>query len=214
MEALGQDQVIEAFAQRIMENLNMVCAAAADRSRPFADADARFAELFQLLQYYRCDEIAAEQAANFAQIAFFRGEYHRALELFEDALACCADETARAAYAQTWHDMAYRLLAEALTDPPDRDLLARIETVLAPADYQVALRRAAANLPQAAEARQAAAGFLRRLSLEVLRQAIRIEPTEPAASLELLREVLPWLNEKRAAPVRLEIQRLERICHE
>lgn len=214
MEAIEQDQVIEAFAQRIMENLNMVYAEAADRKRPFANADARFAELFQLLRYYRCDEIAAEQAVNFAQIAFFRGEYLRALELFGNALESCTDKTARAAYVQTRHDMAYRMLAEALCDPPDRDLLACVETVLAPADYCEALRSAAANLPQEAEARQAAAGFLRRLSFEVLRQAIRLEPTEPAASLELLREVLPWLNEKRAALVRQEIRRLEQTCHE
>ena len=95
MEAIEQDQVIEAFAQRIMENLNMVYAEAADRKRPFANADARFAELFQLLRYYRCDEIAAEQAVNFAQIAFFRGEYLRALELFGNALESCTRITLR-----------------------------------------------------------------------------------------------------------------------
>ncbi|MCF0137890.1 MAG: hypothetical protein HUJ66_05960 [Oscillospiraceae bacterium] len=214
MGTVEQSPEIAEFAKRIMENLNMVYELAADRNRIFAEADDRFEELYLLLKYYQCYDIAAEHAGNFAGIAYYRGEYLRAMELIADAVDICTAESGRAAYRQKLHDMAYRLLAVGLTESADKLLLERVELVLEPEDYRTALRTAAANLPGGANVDSYAAGFLRRLSLEVLRQAIRLESTDPCSSLILLRDVLPWLNEKRAAPVRLEIQRLESICHE
>ena len=214
MGAVSKRQNIDGFAKQIIENLNMVYATAASGKRPFAEADERFEELYALLRFYRCDEAAAEQAANFAGIAYYRGEYVRALELTEDAVETCPGEEGKAAYARTPHDMAYRLLAVGLGEPQDKVLLERVQNVLQPGDYRRALQNAAANIPAEEEARQTAVGLLRRLGLEALRQAIRLEPTAPNESLSLLREALPWLNEKRAVPVRLEIQRLEKICHE
>ena len=203
MGAVSKRQNIDGFAKQIIENLNMVYATAANGKRPFAEADERFEELYALLRFYRCDEAAAEQAANFAGIAYYRGEYVRALELTEDgvgeisaetedAVETCPGEEGKAAYARTLHDMAYRLLAVGLGEPQDKVLLERVQNVLRPGDYRRALQNAAANIPAEEEARQTAVGLLRRLGLEAL----------------------PWLNEKRAVPVRLEIQRLEKICHE
>ena len=213
MGIVNKGKSIDGFAKQIMEQLNMVFALAADRKKPFSEADDRFDELFHLLKFYQCDGIAAQQAANFSGLAYFRGEYLRAMELVEDAVETCPEEAGKAAYRKTLHDMAYRLLAVGLTEPQDKVLLDRVQNVLQPQDYQNALRNAAGSTPEE-EAKQTASAFLRRLGLEVLRQAIRIEPDDPGTSLELLKDALPWLNEKRAVPVRLEIQRLEQICHE
>ncbi|MBO4695688.1 MAG: hypothetical protein J5643_00240 [Lachnospiraceae bacterium] len=194
-----------------MENLNMVYAMAGDQKKPFSEADDRFEEMFQLLKYYQCNDAAAEQAHNFASLAYVRGEYIRAMELTADAVETVTDETKREEYEQTLHDMAYRLLAIGLTGTNDKALLDHIELILGPEDYQNALHQAAGNLQKETKNHENATAFIRRLALEVLRQAIRIEPVQPQKALSLLREALPWLNEKRAEPVRLEIQRLERI---
>lgn len=203
------NQEIQVFTQKIMENLNMVFAMALDDQYEFADAQARFRELVDLLIFYHCDEAAADQLCNFAKIAFFRGQYAAALSLLAEAAEKTPNEEKRGQMAQGLHDMAFQLLERGLQgDAPDAQLLELAEKQLAPGDYAAAMERARANARQPEEL-----AFVRRLAMEVLRQGIRLEQSQPEQALTLLRAAVPSLNAKRSALVEQEIAALERKLH-
>ncbi len=214
------NRAAETMIGQMKERVNLAIATAVDEKHSLEEAETILREVVDALKYYDSADIAADQLVNFSKVAFFRGDYRRALALAREAAETGVSERNRTQAAENLHSLAYSLLERAIclpTDDPEADVLGELDQVLTPADYCGALRRAAAAAAGAEdeEAKRGLAGFVRELSLEVLRQGLRAEKRgDNKAAGTLLRQALPFLNPKRAAVVKKELEKLEAMDHE
>lgn len=214
------NRVAEALISQMKERVNLAIATAVDEKHSLEEGEAIFREVVDALKYYDSADIAADQLVNFSKVAFFRGGYRRALALAMEAAETAVSERNRIQAEDNLHSLAYSLLERAICLPaedPEAEVLRELDQVLTPSDYCGALRRAAAAASGAVdeEAKRGLAGFVREFSLEVLRQGLRAERRgDNEAAGMLLRQALPFLNSKRAAVVKKELEKLEAMDHE
>ena len=214
------NRTAEALIGQMKERVNLAIATAVDEKHSLEEAEAILREVIDALKFYDSADIAADQLVNFSKVAFFRGGYSRALALAREAAVTGVSERNRVLAADNLHKLAYSLLERVLCLPredPETELLEELDQILTPADYCSALRRAAATAAGTGdeEAKRGLAGFVRELSLEVLRQGLRAEKRgDNEAARMLLRQALPFLNPKRAAVVAKALEKLEVMDHE
>lgn len=202
MDTLGAEREIQQFTKQLIENFNMVFAMALDEKQSFEGAVEKLYQLTGLLEQFGCGDTACEQLLNFAKIAFFRERYGDAMDMALKAEEKCSSAEKKKEIGTTAHDMAYKLLEMGLSSQSDQGLLALAEKRLSAEDYVLALKRAV-------EGGRDSAGFIKLLSMELLRQGIAREKDRPQEAIYLLRTACPYLNEKRAALVKKEIAALE-----
>ncbi|MCL4102511.1 MULTISPECIES: hypothetical protein [unclassified Fibrobacter] len=218
MATIGFDEQIEQIVKQLTEKINMAISFALDESKSFEQAEAIFNEAITVLEYYQCGDTAAEQLINFSKITYFRKECRKALLFATDAVEKSVTDNVREKASNNLHDMAFKLLEYIVINDKGQINVTfdDVQSFLVPQDYCNALQKAyeARNLIKTKNDLVFVTNALKKLSMEVLRQGLRQEKDGHFAdSLSLLKNVLPFLNVKRAEIVNKEIEKMEGISN-
>ncbi|OWV08105.1 MULTISPECIES: hypothetical protein [unclassified Fibrobacter] len=218
MATIGFDEQIEQIVKQLTEKINMAISFALDESKSFELAEAIFNEAITVLEYYQCGDTAAEQLINFSKITYFRKECRKALLFATDAVEKSVTDNVREKASNNLHDMAFKLLEYIVINDKGQINVTfdDVQSFLVPQDYCNALQKAyeARNLIKTKNDLVFVTNALKKLSMEVLRQGLRQEKDGHFAdSLSLLKNVLPFLNVKRAEIVNKEIEKMEGISN-
>lgn len=218
MATIGFDEQIEQIVKQLTEKINMAISFALDESKSFEQAEAIFNEAITVLEYYQCGDTAAEQLINFSKITYFRKECKKALLFATDAVEKSVTDNVREKASNNLHDMAFKLLEYIVINDKGQINVTfdDVQSFLVPQDYCNALQKAyeARNLIKTKNDLVFVTNALKKLSMEVLRQGLRQEKDGHFAdSLSLLKNVLPFLNVKRAEIVNKEIEKMEGISN-
>lgn len=211
------DSKLKTLVQQMKERINLAIATAVDEQREFEEGEAILREVLAALEFYECYDIISEQLVNFSKVAYYRGKYSKALSFAQEAVEKGKSDKTKSSSQTNLHDIAYRLLEDALrlhSDNSGAGFYAELEQVLTPDDYCKALRKTAEAITKAKDENERGKmeEFTRNLSLEVLRQGIRQEKMgDNETAKRLFRQTLPFLNSKRAAVVKQEIEKLESL---
>lgn len=220
MGETGLDKQIEAIVEQLVERFNLAISIAVDDNKKFEQGEEIFQESIAVLEYYSCNDIAADQLVNFSKVAFFRKVYDKALYYAGEAVAKSESQDKEETAADNLHAMAFKIFEIILVsseEKPGGVGFEEVQEFLTPEDYCKAIQNVygVSRKSMAQEEKLFLAEVLKKLSFEVMRQGLRQEKCgDKKDALLLFRTVLPFLNPKRASVISAEIRKLEEAVNE